>query len=208
MIASGDLRNVVKTIAQLPESFARRLQVTLNDREFHVVARNAILLIFSLTALEEMTAKIPDGPSRVESLIHLWYSASLPSDIIHQLTSRVKPLFADVCRQISTGAAEAAGTTVERTWFFSCGKSLRLALRKEDWFRLEALCDIPPDLTHQKARDIRTAITIAPERRDFRDRWYFKDCTPSTRMSKQKFHEDGLLVPFGHKRMGFDVPNP
>lgn len=203
--ASGDLRNIVKTISQLPETFAERLGVTLNDREFHVVARNAILLLFSLTALEEATAKNPSNRNGAVSLIHLWYSASLTSDIISVIVSRVKPLFVDVCDKIS---AKAPGAIVEKTWFFSHGRSLSLALKKEDWFRLEALCDVPSDLTWQKAQDIRTAVTLAPDRRDFRDRWYFKDVTPSVRVSKQKFREDGLLLPFGHSRFGFDIPNP
>ncbi|KAL2835295.1 hypothetical protein BDW59DRAFT_177240 [Aspergillus cavernicola] len=203
--ASGDLRNVVKTIAQIPEAFKQQIEVTLNDREFHVVARNAILLLFSLTALEETTAETPGVFKSAESLLHLWYSASLPSDIVSQLVSRVKPLIADVCGQISP---KAAGAMVEKTWFFSQGRSLRLAVKKEDWFRLEALCDVPSDLTRQKAHDIRIAITLAPERRDYRDRWYFKDATPSVRVSKQKFREDGLLLPFGHNRVGFDIPNP
>ncbi|KAI3049468.1 hypothetical protein CBS147353_11672 [Aspergillus niger] len=203
--ASGDLRNVVKTISQLPETFAERLDVTLNDREFHVVARNAILLLFSLTALEEVTAKIPSSRNSAESLIHLWYSASLTRDIISDLVSRVKPLFVDVCGKIS---AKAPGELVEKTWFFSHGRSLSLALNKEDWFRIEDLCDVPSDLTWQKAQDIRTAVTLAPDRRDFRDRWYFKDVTPSVRVAKQKFREDGLLLPFGHTRIGFDIPNP
>lgn len=152
-----------------------------------------------------MTAKIPSSRNSAESLIHLWYSASLTRDIISDLVSRVKPLFVDVCGKIS---AKAPGELVEKTWFFSHGRSLSLALNKEDWFRIEDLCDVPSDLTWQKAQDIRTAVTLAPDRRDFRDRWYFKDVTPSVRVAKQKFREDGLLLPFGHTRFGFDIPNP
>ncbi|KAJ5501693.1 hypothetical protein N7453_006510 [Penicillium expansum] len=202
--ASGDLRNVVKTISEIPQAFAQRIDVTLNDRDFHIVARNTIMLLFCLTALE-ITSISPGGFTNAESLIHLWYSASLPEDIITQLASRVKPLFTEVCGQIST---KATGEIVERTWNFSHNRSLRLALKKEEWYRLEALCEVPSDLTQQKAFHIRTATTLAPERRDFRDRWYFKDATPSIRVLKQKFREDGLLLPFGHDRTGFDHPNP
>ncbi|KAG0156690.1 hypothetical protein PDIDSM_3871 [Penicillium digitatum] len=152
-----------------------------------------------------MTSISPGGFTNAESLIHLWYSASLPKDLTAQLASRVKPLFTGVCEQIS---AKATGEIVERTWTFAHNRSLRLTLRKEEWYRLEALCEVPSDLTPQKALHIRTATTLAPERRDYRDRWYFKDATPSIRMSKQKFREDGLLLPFGHDRVGFDRPNP
>ncbi|KAJ5742608.1 uncharacterized protein N7511_011340 [Penicillium nucicola] len=202
--ASGDLRNVVKTVSELPQLFAQRIDLTINDRDFHVVARNAIILLFCLTALE-ITSIPPGGFANAESLIHLWYSASLPKNITTQLVSRVKPFFTEVCGQIT---AEATGEIVERTWNFSRKKSLRLVLRKEEWYRLEALCEVPSDLTQQKALHIRTATTLAPERRDFRDRWYFKDTTPSVRLSKQKFREDGLLLPFGYDRADFSSPNP
>lgn len=195
---------MVKTISELPEPFTRRIEVTLNDREFYIVARNAILLLFSLTALE-VTSTPPDSFTHAEALIHLWYSASLPSDILLQLVSRVKPLFTDVCERISAKGDEEI---VEKTWNFSHHRSLRLVLNKEEWFRLEALCEVPSDLTQDKAHHIRTAITLAPGRRDYRDRWYFKDATSSTRVSKKKFREDGLLLPFGHHRVGFDRPNP
>jgi hypothetical protein len=121
------LRNTVKTISELPEPFTRRIEVTLNDREFYIVARNAILLLFSLTALE-VTSISPDSFTHAEALIHLWYSASLPSDILLQLLSRVKPLFTDVCEQISAKGDEE---TVEKTWNFPHHRSLRLVLRKK-----------------------------------------------------------------------------
>lgn len=163
------------------------------------------MLLFIMTTLEQETAKNDKYFESAESLIHLWYSASLPSHILSQLKSHVQPLITDICTQIHT---QAVGTLVERSWHFSYGRAVRLALRKEDWFRLEKLCDVPSDLTWQKAFDTRTATTLAPERRDFRERWYFKDITPPTRISKQKFRHDGLLLPFGHNRRDFDKPNP
>lgn len=50
-------------------------------------------------------------------------------------------------------------------------------------------------------------MTLAPGRADYRDRWYFKDASPFMRVAKQRFREDGLLLPFGHPRIGFDIPN-
>jgi len=63
-------------------------------------------------------------------------------------------------------------------------------------------------MTLEYAKEIRKATTLAPERADYRDRWYFKETFPFTRVAKQRFQEDGLLLPFGHPRQGFDVPNP
>lgn len=193
----------METVSKLPDPFTQRLEVALNDQEFHIVARNAIMILFILTL--DLLADNPSSLADVESLIHLWYSASLTSDTMAQLRSRVKPLLSAVCQDILAGSV---GTIVEKTWLFSHNKSLRLVLKQEDWFKVEALCEVPSDLTQQKAHDIRTSITLAPERRDYRDRWYFKDAAPSVRVLKQKFREDGLLLPFGHNRMGFDIPNP
>lgn len=95
-----------------------------------------------------------------------------------------------------------------KTWTFTSGNTLRLVLRKEDWLILQTYLDIPDGLTKEEASNIRAATTLALERADYRDRWYFKDQTPFIRLAKQRFREDGLLLPFGHPRLGFNIPNP
>ncbi|OAF63257.1 hypothetical protein VC83_00215 [Pseudogymnoascus destructans] len=75
--------------------------------------------------------------------------------------------------------------------------------------RLRGFCDVTDGMTPENATQIRTAVTtLAPERVDYRDRWYYKEASTSMRISKQRFREDGLLRPFGHPRGGFNVPNP
>jgi hypothetical protein len=39
-IASGDLRNVIKTIASLPQSYTGKPSIVVNDVDFDIVARN------------------------------------------------------------------------------------------------------------------------------------------------------------------------
>ncbi len=46
--ASGDIRNVAKTIAQIPSSYSQSVDVTMNDLDLDVVARNAIRLLIAL----------------------------------------------------------------------------------------------------------------------------------------------------------------
>lgn len=46
-------------------------------------------------------------------------------------------------------------------------------------------------MTPESAAQIRTAVTLAPERADYRDRWYFKEASPAMRIAKQRFREDG-----------------
>lgn len=195
---------MVKTISDLPQSFAQRIDIAHNDKEFHIVARSAILLLFCFTALD--VSSIPrDRSTDAESLIHIWYSACLSKDITDQLALRVKPLFTEVCGKLFS---KATGELVTWTWNFAHNRSLRLSLTKEQWYQTEALCEAPSSLTQQKASHIRTTTTLDPERRDFRDRWFLRDRTPSIRLSKLKFREDGLLLPFGHDRAAFVCPNP
>lgn len=196
--ASGDLRNVVKTIADLPAAATQRINVTINDREFAVVARNVILLLFALSA--------PEGNpfDTAEALIHLWYSAFIPAKTFSALQDTVKHLIADVCDKIETKDPAAS---LEKTWEFPSGRSLRLVLTQDQWLKLEKVLDMPQDLTYENARSIRHGVTLAPDRADYRDRWDFKEPTPFKRVARRRFREDGLLLPFGHSRIGFDTPN-
>ena len=204
--ASGDLRNVVKTVAGIPKNFGHGVEVTINDREFDVVARNAILLLFALASLDAThSTHSPSLLNTVESLIYIWYSSFLPTKILSSLQSTVKPLLKAICVRASE---KPNGTTLEHTWEFSTGSTLRLSLLKEQWLRMETFVDIPEELTFESATAIRSAVVLAPERADYRDRWYYKDATPFMRLSKQRFQEDGLLLPYGHPRNDFDKPNP
>lgn len=173
----------------------------MNDLEFDVVARNAILLLLALTAQDSSNT-----PSNIaEALIHVWYSASIPSNVLSLLENRVKPLIVEQCSRI---ADKPPNAVLAKTWEFSAGQTLRLELKKSDWLRLRGFCDVPDGMTPGNAAQIRTAVTLAPERADYRDRWYYKEASPSMRIAKQRFREDGLLLTFGHPRGAFDVPNP
>lgn len=184
----------------------QKVNVTMNDIEFDVVARNTILLLLALTVKDSSPAE-PSTTilSTTEALIHVWYSTSIPSCVLHMLHDRVKPLIAEVCSKI---ANKPPSTTLGKTWEFSDGRTLRLVLQQKEWFRLLDFFDVPEDLSLEDATAIRRAVTLAPERLDYRDRWYYKDASPFMRIAKQKFQEDGILIPFGHPRMGFDKPNP
>ncbi|RAK96064.1 DUF4470 domain-containing protein [Aspergillus ibericus CBS 121593] len=168
--ASGDLRNLVKTIAQLLSSYNHFLEITLHDLDFDVVARNVILPLLSMTAEEADEA--------VDNIIHLWYSAFMRESDIGYLQRRVHPLVEDV-----------------------------FVLKKLSWDRLLSFIKVPAGPTVERARAIRAANTLAESRRDYRDR-HMCCLPPSHRIAFNKFREDGLLLPFGHPRHEFQVPNP
>ncbi|RJE17186.1 hypothetical protein PHISCL_10477, partial [Aspergillus sclerotialis] len=84
---SGDLRNVIKTVARLPISYSRSLEITINDREFDIVARNIILLLIALV--------VENVDEAVECVIHVWYSALVRESDIDILHCRIRPLIED-----------------------------------------------------------------------------------------------------------------
>ncbi len=200
------MRHVIKTIANLPDMMDQQISIVINDREFGVVARNTILLLLALTAqdITEMN-ETTISPDIVEGLIHLWYSALIPSSVQSQLQDRVKPLIEELCSRITN---KPLNSVIGKTWEFSHGRTLRLVLLKRDWLQLLELLDLPKDITPEDAVRIRTRVTLAPARTDYRERWYFKDVSPFIRIAKQRFREDGLLLPFGYPREAFNIPNP
>jgi Domain of unknown function (DUF4470) len=205
-IASGDLRNVVKTLADLPPTFVGRVSTTINDREFQVVARNAYLLLFALSMQHVGDDLEPLGMQNMaEALIHLWYSAFIPTVVLSRFRAHVMPMVEEVCGRIHNREEDAL---LGKTWEFPSGATLRMVLKKNEWIALKELLDASRDLSQENARQIRAAVCLAPEREDYRHRWYFKDETPFMRIAKQRFREDGLLLPFGHPRNNFTMPNP
>ncbi|KAK4113195.1 hypothetical protein N656DRAFT_824922 [Canariomyces notabilis] len=202
--ASGDLRNVVKTIVDLPATVTQPVHATINDREFAVVARNAIWLLFALSTPSEPTAD-DNGPlDTAEMLTHLWYSAFMPQEVLSAVQKAVKPLIAEVCAKIKD---KHSASCLGKTWQFPSGRNLRLVLKKEQWFALEKMLDVPEGFTFDKATKVRHGVTLAPERADYRDRWDFKEPTASMRIARRQFREDGLLLPFGHPRDLYKTPN-
>jgi hypothetical protein len=140
----------------------------------------------------------------VDLLIHSWYSAFISARALSQLHSKVKPLIDEVCGQIVNVSPDSI---LEKSWEFLPGRSVRLVLTEQHWLRLQDFLDVPDEMSHENAAQIRRAVTLAPERADYRERWYFKEASPFMRIAKQQFREDGLLLPFAHQRMAFNIPN-
>ncbi|PWY93925.1 hypothetical protein BO94DRAFT_313736 [Aspergillus sclerotioniger CBS 115572] len=193
--ASGDLRNLVETIARLSNSYSHSLEATINDQDFDVVARNIIILFLALT--------MENVDEAIDCIIHLWYSAFVRESDIYILQHRVRPLIEDVGAKTKGKAPESL---LAKTWAFG-QRSLRIVLKKSSWDRLLSFIEVPAGLTVEDAQSIRAANTLAKSRQDYRDR-HMCYLSPSRRMAFQKFREDGLLLPFGYPRHEFQVPNP
>jgi hypothetical protein len=192
--ASGDIRNLVKTVAGISSQHRGECVVVLNDKDFTLVARNTIML---LTALHF------DVDTAVPIMIHLWYSALIPASMLEALQTHILPLVADVCKKIGN---KPAGSLQAKTFTFG-GRTLRLVLRKEEWSRLAGYFKVPSGIDAKAANDLRRRVTLAPERLDYRERAMIQ-WSPALRQVDRKFREEGVLLPYGCSTAAFDTPNP
>jgi Domain of unknown function (DUF4470) len=188
------MRNLVKTLVGLPETYKGCCNMTLNDRDFDIVARNTMLLL---------TAFRFDPEVATPMMLHIWYSALIPASILQSLQDKILPLIQDVCARIQS---KPASSLQAKTWIYD-KKSLRLVLRKEQWLCLRNFLKVPDGLSVALAQKIRKAVMLAPQRKDYLDRALYKQ-PPSWRMCTMKFRGDGILLPYGSSRAEFDTPNP
>ncbi|KAF4466645.1 hypothetical protein FALBO_6497 [Fusarium albosuccineum] len=194
--ASGDLRNVVKTLACLPEAYKQTINITINDWDLDVVARNVMLILIALT--------VNDAKEAADKMTHLWYSASIRQSDLDYLVTKIRPFIAQVCAHIG---AKPEGTPLAKTWTFG-SRRVRLVLKKGSWMSLLRRFEVPGTLTLQQARDIRVAVTLASgAQQDFRERHYLVR-PPAHRICEEKYRADGLMLPFGASREPFTIPNP
>ncbi|KAJ5798007.1 uncharacterized protein N7503_007303 [Penicillium pulvis] len=139
--ASGDLRNVIKTVIGLPSTYNHHLHITINDRDFDIVARNFILLLIALT--------VEQVDEAVDCILHLWYSALVRESHIEILQRHIRPLFEEVCGRMRE---TPYGGFFGKKWRFrQC--SLTVFLEKSSWDRLLSFVDKPVGLTTEHAHE-------------------------------------------------------
>lgn len=167
----------------------------MNDRDMDIVARNVIMLLISLV--------VGDVDIAADCIIHVWYSALLRKSDLDIMQHCIRPFLEEVCHKLK---GKGADTLHAKTWTFD-QRSLRLVLKKSAWDDLLSFMDIPKDLTADRAYEIRKAVTLAEDRKDYRDRHLLFQSAPH-RIALTRFREDGLLLPFGAARDAFRYPNP
>ena len=167
----------------------------MNDLDLDIVTRNTIMLILLLA--------VEDTEAAVDCVLHIWYSAQISEEHLALLSTTVHPLIRDICTKI---ALRPDGKLQGKTWSFS-NRRLRLVLTKQAWNAILSYLDPPTGLTSQQANNIRLAITMAPERKDYMERYLFAH-PPTQRLGALRFRQDGILLPFGHSRSAHSIPNP
>lgn len=167
----------------------------MNDRDLDIVARNVILLLVALV--------VDDTDDAIDCIIHVWYSALLRKSDLDILQQRIRPIIEEVCHKLK---GKAPNRLMAKTWTFG-QRSMRLVLEKSAWDALLTFTENPKGLTVERANEIRKSVTLAADRKDFRDRHLLFQA-PFHRVALTRFREDGILLPFGASRNDFHQPNP
>jgi hypothetical protein len=150
--ASGDCRNLIKSIAGLPDTYSGEVTAILNDRNIAVVARNVMILLAALHF---------DADTAVSVIIHLWYPALIPHVLLDALQKEILPHIEHVCGKVKTKSQDSIQA---KTFTFSKG-SLRVVLRQREGFQLAAFFEVPTGLTCRSANTLRKDTMLQKSRR-------------------------------------------
>jgi hypothetical protein len=69
-IASGDLRNVLRSFNGLPSDYSGHLNILINDFNPVIFCRNVVLLL--------ILGNVADETLAADIALHFWYSAFIP----------------------------------------------------------------------------------------------------------------------------------
>jgi len=183
--ASGDLASVVKTVVDLPEGYAGKINLLINDFQSVVFYRNLLILLI-LTHIE-------DQRLAVDIALHLWYSITIPGEYRGHISSCVfKPVL-----------------ELKTRGFVSLGPTSRLSIlsSREEWVTYLQLFFGPQKLL--TVYDVHTEYCKARwqvSHEDDRDHQYAQ-LRPSHRVAFQEYRRTGQLLPFGAGKAHFNFPN-
>lgn len=183
----------MKTIACLPDIYNGHLTIDINDWDETVVARNLIMLWIALNFPPE---------SASTAILHFWYSAFLPLSIAESIRNQILPII-----ESHLGPKPAGSAAYSQSSWSQKNVTLRATLPKKGWERLKSYLPGAPTVSFHDGVELRKSVTLAHERRDYRDRALFR-LPPSWRLSQLKYRKDGVLLPFGASRESFKIPNP
>src|SRR4051794_7517691 len=105
------------TLAELPISYMGKCTIVVNDMDIDIVARNVIILL---------TALYFDPEEAVPIIMHIWYSALIPSAVLLSLQEKILPLIEDVCKKVEQKAQDSLQA---KTWTYGA-KACRVILQK------------------------------------------------------------------------------
>lgn len=186
-VASGDLRNVVRTVNELPDDYSGELTIVLNDREPMIVLRNMLLLMILGTMTDEIGIA-----QAADVALHLWGSTFIRGEdqIVHakaimQLTGLIRgqDLFSLRLGENSIMAGKMTAQVVG-----VLAQAMKFDLDVND--------------ANAEIRRVR----FEPTREDRHHRGYCR-LKPSHRLASLEFRRFGIVLPFGAANNHFNTPN-
>ncbi|KAG6816033.1 hypothetical protein H0H93_008656 [Arthromyces matolae] len=182
--ASGDLRNLIRTVNGLPEDYAGQCDILFNDINPLVVGHNIVVLWALLNpGLEQDEA--------AELALHLMYSSMLTSSMSDFLSRSLS-----VLHDFNRGRHFSVATVGE-------GK-LIIMLRPGD---LDVTIEMLQSRYGQSAAaNSYSSMMCNPSRRDYSDR-YLNSLEPAHRLAFTHYRSLGILAPFSLDTSTFCEPN-
>ncbi|KAG8909212.1 hypothetical protein FRC01_007073, partial [Tulasnella sp. 417] len=187
--ASGDLRNVIKTVNGLPQDYQGQLTLVINDSNPHVAVRNLLLLRMLLdpeALSEEFTAEV---------VLHTLYSARLTPSQASFVQAWMNPIHAmdDGSSDLFDGQLEF-GSQCCLGWLYPRKVASLLKLISNASYKTS------------QAEENRLNVMLSPQRIDYRER-YLWTLRPRHRVGFTYWRKTGLLLPIGQPTDAFNTVN-
>ena len=190
------MRNILRTVIQLPTTYSGHLTIMMNDRDIYTVARNVFTVLLVGTTDTNDTLE-----NTLDTLVHLWYSRCLTDVHIHLLRNRLRPIISDVCNKVRNkkpGNFQSKKIPLR-------GGSIDMTFLPGQWGQLLEILDT----THDYAKAKKSYKDVSLGRPDHLDRHLFTIRHDlHRRKSIMRFRESGLTLPFGTDPSDFTCPNP
>ncbi|KAH0826538.1 hypothetical protein J3R83DRAFT_4891 [Lanmaoa asiatica] len=184
-VASGDLRNVVRTVNALGADYTGCLHILLNDTSKTIVSRNIVLIL--------ILGAMPNEAVAADIALHFWYSVFLQEE--HRL--RILALLVLILQQ-HTDKTEPLSVDLGQ-----CAK-LTCLVPREITDRL--LYTAGPTLSTLQARDEYERVYATPARRDARNR-ALAGVKPCHSLAFMAFWRSGVALPFSAVSDHHTAPN-
>jgi hypothetical protein len=205
------------TILSVSETYKGQLSVIVNELDVDLQIRNLIIIL--------LATLVPDGKA-TELITHLWYSASIPSEMYCLVTEYVLPrvkMVWEECKKAARERKEArsqakeenktekkpAESSIRRMVVESGTTRLAIGLEPQHWLQLYIMLDRNNFQSIQLARQKRQNIIFSINPNHKKKRFeFFAALPPWQRVTEERYRQTGVLLPYGASAGHFDLPNP
>ncbi|KAM4055726.1 MYND finger domain-containing protein [Hirsutella rhossiliensis] len=194
------VRHFIYSVVKLPETASPKLHVAINEASNLHVAR-------TFFALSLLTARDRDPVVNAEACIHMWYSARMPRVLRDHVQSVVRENLGGTLEDMATISA-ATGVSPTRpcrlTWSLA-NLSVEVELRQSQWAAIRN--HLVPCKSLGLAQSLILRYVDTRRRAESPCRFLAR-MTRSRALGLMKWHDDGILLPYGHPRDAFNTLNP